>query len=217
MNTNWRQRLALCLLPMAVILFFVLKAGPEEKIQKGQARKIASTPMSKAKKPLTMKTVMALKKKNLRHDVLRNRIPQSVEESFEKDSSITLSRGHDFLKDVGAVPLKQYQQEMGEIIQKTEHLVFFRTQSGHSYMPVALSRNTNNLYPISNIVHVKKVSPSQKENLLAEGFKLYYYHERLQFLSLKGESGKVLDLYQDLVKKGLEVQLEVLKPGPEAH
>lgn len=217
MNTNWRQRLALCLLPLAVILFFVLKAGPQEKVIKGQARKIASMPVSKSKKPLTIKSVQALKKKNLRHEVLRNRIPQSVEESFDKDSAIKLSKGHDFLKDVGAVPLKSFRPEMGEVIQRTEHLVFFRTQSGHTFMPVALSRNTNNLYPISNIVHVKKVSPSQKQNLLSEGYQLYYYHERLQFLSLKGESGKVLDLYQDLLKKGLEVQLEVLKPGPEAH
>lgn len=217
MNMNWRQRLALCLLPMALILFFVLKAGPQEKVQKGQARKIASTAVSKIKKPLPVKTVLALKKKNLRHDVLRNRIPQSVEESFEKDSSIKLSKGHDFLKDVGAVPLKNYRPEMGEIIQKTEHLIFFRTHSGHAYMPVALSRNTNNLYPLSNIVHVKNISSSHKQELLGQGYQLYHYHERLRFLSLKGESGKIIDLYQDLVKKGLEVQLEVLKPGPEAH
>lgn len=217
MKIDWRQKLALCFLPFALILLFVLKEVPKDTNQKVQARKIASTPMSKVKKPLPFKSVLALKKKNLRHDVLRNRIPQSIEESFLKDESIKLTKGHEFLKDVGAVPLKNFRPEMGEVIQKTEHLVFFRAEVGHSYSPVALSRNTNTLYPIGNIIHIKNISPAAKESILAEGYQLHYYHQNLNFLSLKGESGKVLDLYQDLVKKGYLVQLEVLKPGHVAH
>lgn len=217
MKMNWRNRLSLCLLPLALVLFFVLKNSPQEKTQKIQARKIASTPISKLKKPLPPKAIQALKKKSLRHEDLRNRIPQSEEETFQKDGSIKLSKGYEFLKDVGAVSIKDFQSEMGEVIQRTDHLVYFRAGSGHPYIPVAISRHTNILAPISSIVHVKNISPVLRSTLLAEGYEQYYYHKHLKFLSLKGQSGKVLDLYTDLVQKGYEAQLEVLKPGPHAH
>ncbi len=146
-----------------------------------------------------------------------NRIPQSLENLFEKDTSIRLTKGHVFLKNVAAIPKENYQTSLGEEIYQDDFYVYFLTSENHSYIPVALMKSTNRPYPISSIIHVKNASEKLRRELLTQGLTEYYYNSSIKLLSLDSKSENVLEFYSNLAVQGYQVELEVLKPMPEAH
>ena len=216
---NWRHKLSLSFLPLFAILYFVMKERPNEVVKTpAPIRRIASFPQKQAaRKIISPRTIAALKGKAVAHSILRNRIPQSVEATFEKDTSVKVTRGYDLLKDVAAIAKDEFKPSMGEVIQENEHFVFFRAGENHQHVPAAISKSTNLLYPLSSVVHVRDVSPETRRALLNAGYKQYYYHAPLKLLSLQGGTGKTLALYQDLLKKGFKAELEVLKPPHQAN
>lgn len=210
---NWRKSITLSFLPLLVFLGFVLTNKKAEK--KVSIRTVASVPQKtklRAKKIVHPRVVAAFQGKKNQNSYLRNRIPQSVESTFEKDETVKLTRGYEFLKDVAAISSKEFKPEMGHVIQEHDGIVFFRANPGHPYSPVAISKTTNNLYPISSILHIKGATPALRSDVLAQGYKEYYYHAPLKFLSIKSDSAQVLRMYSELKEKGFQVQLEVLKP-----
>lgn len=217
MKMTWRQTLALCMLPLVVVLMLLLKNSPKESTPRAQARKIASFPIANKKPVFSPQVLKAIRGHNVVHKALRNRIPQSLEESFQKNTSVKITKGFELLTDVAAVQKKDYRKEMGEKISESDHFVYFKASPGHNHTLVAIARMSNLLYPVANVVHLRNATASIREELLAQGYRQYYYNPRLKFLTLKGEEGKVLSLYQELIGKGYKAQLEVLKPGPVKH
>lgn len=210
---NWRKSIIFSFLPLLVFLGFILTNKKDE--PKVTKRTVASVPQkqkTQMKKIVHPRVVAAFQGKVNQNSYLRNRIPQSVESTFEKDDMVKVTRGYEFLKDVAAIPSKEYKPEMGEVIQEHDGMVYFRASPGHPYSPVAISKTTNNLYPISSILHIKGATQALRTNVLAQGYKEYYYHAPLKFLSIKSESAQVLKMYSELKEKGFQVQLEVLKP-----
>ena len=145
-----------------------------------------------------------------------NRIPQSVENNFEKDASVKLTKGHVLLRNVAATPKENFQTSFGEEIYQDELYVYFLTTEGHSFIPVALMKSTNRPYPISSIIHVKNVTEKLRQELRSQGLTEYYYNSSIKLLSLDSKAENVLDFYNDLADKGYQVELEVLKPMPQA-
>lgn len=219
---NWRQGLSLCFIPLLAVMVLLVKDQHEEKAvteNPQPQRKIASSHRRQLpvyRKPTPARSVSALKNKNIPHHAYRNRIPQSVEESFEKNNTVKVSRGYEFLSDVAAVPLANFNPALGTIIHKDENFVFFRANPGHSFVPVAISKSTKTLYPISSVVHIRGATPEMRNGLINAGYEQYYYQPALKFLSIQSKSGQVMQLYEDLSKKGFNVQLEVLKPHHQA-
>lgn len=208
---NWRKTIAFSFIPLIAFLLFIRH---EEKPEpKRIHRTVASKDAPKKNKTLTPSVVASLQGKAPTHKFLRNRIPQSVEMTLQKDPDIHLTKGHEFLKDVAAIPKNQYRPDMGEVLQQNDHFVFFRTSEHHEYIPVAISKMTNTLYPISSVLHIKGATKDLRSSLLSQGFEEYYYHAPLKFLSIKSEAGQVMKVYSELEKQGYNVQLEVLKPG----
>lgn len=211
---NWRNTLTICFVPL-MVLTYIFTMSEENTDHTKPQRKIASAPHVQKvqdKKVISPRSIAAINGKKIRHMMLKNRIPQSIESTFEKDPEIKLTRGYEFLKDVAAVPVEHFNASMGEVIQRNEQFVFFRVNPGHGYVPVAISKSTNMLYPISSILHIKNVTPEMRAEILSQGYKQYYYHPPMKFLSIQSQAGQVVSLYQELLKKGHKVELEVLKP-----
>jgi hypothetical protein len=218
---SWRNKLSLCFIPLFIIFFFVIKDDETSMPThvKKMDRKIASTPKSPLKRKLIQdaQSIRTFHGKGITHSQLRNRMPQSVEATFAKDSSINVSRGYEYLKDVAAVPKDKFLPSMGEAISQDGHTVFFRASPGHSFTPVAIARNSNTLYPISSVLHIKSATAAIRTELLGKGYKEYYYHPALKFLSVETKSGEVMKVYNDLIGQGYQVELEVLKPGHQSN
>jgi hypothetical protein len=220
---KWRNTLSLCFFPLMILFFFMIKEREQISAPKVQTtqRKIASTPLKIShirKHHVNQKKAMhLLKGRALSHSILRNRIPQSVENTLVKDLTIELTKGHEFLKDVAAIAKDKYQPSMGEIISRNDEFIFFKAPEGNPYAPVAISQATNTFYPISTILHIKGVTPAVRDELMAQGHKEYYYHPPMKFLSLETRPGEVMKVYNDLRKQGHQVELEVLKPGHQTN
>lgn len=210
---NWRKTTILSFIPLIAFLLFIRWENKPEK-KAAPVRKIASKYSHNKKTPLTPSVVANIQGKSVSTDkFLRNRIPQSVESTLQKNPEVHLTRGHEFLKDVAAIPVKEYKPSMGEILQQNDHFVFFRAQEGHEFIPVAISKMTNTLYPISSVLHIRGATNALRTVLVSQGYEEYYFHAPLKFLSIKSEAGQVMRTYAELEKQGYQVQLEVLKPG----
>lgn len=218
---EWRKKLALSFVPLFCVMYFLL-SKEKEIINPAPTRKFASVPMpikspaTYAKKIVQHRTIAAFKGKLISHQIYKNRIPQSVESSFQKDKEVRMTRGFELLKDVAAIAKDQYKPSMGEIIQQNDNFIFFRAGENHNYIPVAMTKSTRLIYPISNILHIKGATPVLRKEVLAAGFTQYYYHAPLKFLSIESKSGGVLETYRDLSSRGYKVELEVLRPGHQS-
>lgn len=212
---NWRHKLSLCFIPLIAIMVILVKGQDEEIVPVTNERKIAShhtRNFPRYRKAVPQRSISALKNKKIAHQFYKDRIPASLEESFEKNNTVKVSRGYEFLTDVAAIPKDNFNPALGNIVHKDENFVFFRTNPGHIYVPVAISKSTKTLYPISSVLHIRGASETVRNQLVGQGYEQYYYQPALKFLSIQSKSGEVLKLYNDLSKKGYNVQLEVLKP-----
>lgn len=211
---NWRKSIILSFLPLLAFLGVMLRN--KETSHTPVKRQIASVKIEAGKKTqksesITRK-VSAFQQNGNQNEILRNRIPQSVKSSFTADKKIHLTRGYDFLTDVASVPKKDYRQAMGEELLEHSGFVFFRAEEGHGHYPVAISRTTSTLYPISSVLHIRGVTEDIRNTILAQGHEEYYYHAQLKLLSIKAESGQIMKTYSELREKGFNVELEVLRP-----
>ncbi len=217
---EWRKKLALSFLPLLCVMYFLLSKEKEVVSNPSVARNFASLPKNNrdnySKKIVHPRTIAAFSGKLVTHQVYKNRIPQSVESTLQKDRDIKLTKGFEYLKDVAAVAKEQYKPAMGEIIQQNEHFIFFRAGENHNYIPVAMTKSTRLIYPISNILHIKGANASVRQEVLNAGFTQYYYHAPLKFLSVESKTGGVLETYKDLANRGFKVELEVLRPGHQS-
>jgi hypothetical protein len=214
---NWRQTLSICFIPLIIIMVVLVKGQDEEIIPvNNQHRKIASSHnprlFPRHRKNVPARSISALRNGKITHQFFKDRIPASLEQSFEKNNGVNVSRGYEFLTDVAAIPKDNFNPALGTIIHKDENFVFFRANPGHSYVPVAISKSTKMLYPISSVVHIRGATQDMRNQLIGQGYQQYYYQPALKFLSIQSKSGEVLKLYNELSEKGLNVQLEVLKP-----
>lgn len=212
---NWRKSIAFSFLPLLAFLGFMLTGKKDETLTE-KNRVIASINIKKEEQHTFKASPIKNRSLNQRrfnqNDLLRNRIPQSVESGFLKDHSVKLTKGYEFLTNVGAVTKKQYNPDMGEIVAEAQGFVFFKTNSPDRYNPVAISKTTNKLYPLSQILHIRGVTADLRSSVLGQGLQEYYYHPPLKLLSVKTESGQLMQVYHELKKQGLNVELEVLKP-----
>lgn len=216
---NWRHKLSLCFIPLIIIMVILVKGQDEEIVPVNNKRTIAShntRNFPRYRKSVPQRSISALKNKKVPHQFYKNRIPASLEQSFEKDTEVKVSRGYELLTDVAAIPKENFNPALGTVIHKDEHFVFFRANPNHTFVPVAISKSTKMLYPISSVVHIRGASESMRNQLVGQGYEQYYYQPQLKFLSIQSKSGEVLKLYNDLTKKGYNVQLEVLKPQAQA-
>ncbi len=211
---NWRKSFYLSFIPLFAFLAFLLYEKPQGPERSG-VRTLASLPgqnRSKIRKKINPRVEAAVRGRKNQDPYLRNRIPQSVEVGLVRNPSVKVTKGHELLRDVAATPQKDYRPEMGEILKESDGMVYFRAPQDHRYTPVAISRRTGALFPVSQVLHVRGATPSVRESLLRQGYTQYYYQAPLKLLSVKSKSGQVLSAYNELAQKGLKVELEVLKP-----
>ncbi len=211
---NWRKSFYLSFIPLFLFLAFLLYEKPQGPESTG-LRTLASLPKQKrtvARKKIAPKVAAAVRGRGDQDPYLRNRIPQSVEVGLIRDTSVNVTKGHELLRDVAAIPRKDYRPELGEILKESDGMVYFRTQAEHRYTPVAISRRTGALFPVSQVLHVRGVTPVVRDSLLGQGYTQYYYQAPLKFLSIKSKDGHLISAYKDLVQKGYKVELEVLRP-----
>jgi hypothetical protein len=210
---KWQRWPILSFLPLFVFLFWITLEKGENVTAVKREPSSAGLSSKKERREVYRQLV---KDRKVQDQNLRNRIPQSVSRELKKDSTVAVTRGHELLMDVGAVPRSEYSPKMGELLQEQDGVVYFRTEPGHDYLPVARSKMSDKLYPVSNIVHIKKVTPELREKIRAEGYIEHFYHSHLGFLSIKTSPGEVLKVYSELKEMGLKVQLEVIGPRHQA-
>jgi hypothetical protein len=212
---DWNKKILLCFLPLLILGVFLLKPSEVEEARREPRtlkRSVAGiAPTTRARPRRAYRREDVLGRKSIPHHLYRNRVPQSVEESLERDPSIKVTKGYDFISGVKAIPHERFKADLGSVVQKNEHYTFYRSED-ESALPVAISKKTNSLYPISSVLHVKEATPSVRKVILSDGYEEYYYHAPLKYLSLKAKSSGVLKTYSDLKEKGYAVELEVMKP-----
>lgn len=215
--SDWRYKILVVFCPLLLLLYFYVSENKKAEVSHRTSRSIASstTPVKKAvvDSPKEQRRTIAQEQKLPKNNFLLNRIPQSIEETFEKNSNFKMTPGFELVENVAALPEDRFKPSLGSIVQKRDGMVYFRADPGHPYIPVALSRTTNMLYPISSILHVKKATQEIRKDLLKRGFKQYYYHPSLKLLSIESKSGHVIKTYQELLRDGYKVELEVLRPS----
>lgn len=214
---DWQKKIIIIFCPLLILVYFFVQENKKAEVNHRVTRTIASFPTAKTLLPQKKKIgrsrkIAAVQGRPKYPQLLRYRIPQSIKETFEKNENIKLTKGYDFLSNVAAISKDSFEPSLGSVIQRTEGLVFFRANPGHPFIPVAISRSTNMLYPISSVLHVKGATPVIRDNLLKQGYHQYYYHPPLKLLSLETKAGEVVKVYSDLKKQGFRVELEVLKP-----
>jgi hypothetical protein len=211
---NWRKSFYLSFIPLFAFLAFLLYEKPQGPDRTG-LRTLASLTTQKrttVRKKIAPRVAEAVRGRVAQDPYLRNRIPQSVEVSLVRDSSINVTKGYELLRDVGVVTVKDYRPEFGEILKESDGMVYFRTNYEHRHTPVAISRRTGSLFPVSQVLHLRGVTAVIRDSLLGQGYTQYYYQAPLKFLSIKSKNGHVLSAYNDLTQKGYKVELEVLRP-----
>ena len=151
------------------------------------------------------------------HALFAGRVPQSISDELVKIPDIRVSGGHQLLQDVGAIKTSLYDPSMGKVLSKNDAFTFFKTHEVNKFSPVVQDRETGSLRAVSNIVHIKDVTPEMREEILNSGAKEYYYQANLKFLSIQSSSAEILKTYSELSEQGHHVQLEAIKPGHESH
>jgi hypothetical protein len=215
---EWIKRLPLLFIPL-FILVYLFKDKDQIEITQSTTfvtREVASASKAISENPKKIEARPEIKKlvilpKN-QDSLLRDRTPQSLQSEYQHDPSIIVSKGNEFLTNVAAISKSDYSSKMGTIIHEANGLVFFKSEPDHNYIPVAKSRMTGALYPISSILHIKGVKPSLRDDILGQGYSEHYYQPRIQFLSIKSDPSNIMKAYSDLRQKGYNVQLEVLTP-----
>jgi hypothetical protein len=211
---KWLKKLPLFLIPLFGIFWFTKTEPPTSSsvAEISLGREIASVSKTVTDKKFIRPDTIIVSEPEKENLAPLDRTPQSLQSDFQEDPSIVVSKGNEFITNVGAITKEDYSPKMGPIIHEHMGLVFFKTESNHNYIPVALNRMTNALYPISSIIHLKGVNEALRNNILGQGYSEYYYQQRIQFLSIKSEPSNIMKDYSDLRQKGYDVQLEVLTP-----
>ncbi len=147
----------------------------------------------------------------------RKKIQRSFS-SIQQTSGIKVGKSYEVLNDVSSMLKKDFRPEMGKKISEDKQYIFFHpaSQNQPGY-PVAMNSSTRRLYPISPVLHVKGADLTLRDQLKAEGMKEFYFNERMKILSVEVSPSMVLAQYQNLLKRGLDVRLEVLKDPPRSR
>jgi hypothetical protein len=215
---EWIKRLPLLFVPVFILVYLLrdknqTEMSPSSTIVSRQVASASKLIIKKTKKTETRSEIkkLVILPKN-QDSLLRDRTPQSLQSEYQHDPSIIVSKGNDFLTNVAAISKSSYTSKMGTIIHEANGLVFFKSEPDHNFIPVAQSRMTRALYPISSVLHIKGVNPSLRDDILGQGYSEHYYQPRIQFLSIRSDPSNIMKAYSDLRQKGYNVQLEVLTP-----
>ncbi len=212
---KWLKRLPIFFIPLFGVLWFIngKPSAPVPTAAISIKREMASVTKTMTEKKLKQVASSRDTTSEIQNsEPPQDRTPQSLQSEFIPDPSIVVSKDNEFISNVGAIKKEDYSSKMGPIIHEHMGLVFFKTESDHPYIPVAVNRMTNALYPISSIIHLKGINESLRNNILGQGYSEHYYQPRIRFLSIKSEPSNIMKDYSDLRQKGYDVQLEVLTP-----
>lgn len=142
--------------------------------------------------------------------------PPKIEVSYG-ETPLKIGKSYLLVEDMLAVPKSQYQPHMGTKITENNQFVFFKPGASiPEAWPVARDQSSERFFPISHVLHVKGVDAALREELRGFGLNEFYYHSRLKFISLEATPSTVLTHYQELLSKGHDAQLEVLKDPHQA-
>lgn len=170
-------------------------------------KKQLATKMVKEQKKVIRTPAQMVQKPTLGHPPLSRSL-----EKWPKDETVQGPKGFTILKGISALPKEQYRSQIGDKLHEDRFFVYFRPSSEQEEAwPVAYHPGTKGFYPVSHILHLKKIDSTEREALLSEGLNEYYYHSRMQLFSVETTPGTVLAQYRDLKSRGFEVTLEVLK------
>lgn len=154
-----------------------------------------------------------------------SRGPASVRPFSRKDigqlvvpeMSVKLPRGNLLAENIGAIPLSSWKPGMSPILYDDGVYGYIEKKSGDKTIPVAYNPALKNVYPISSVIHIRRVNEELRQELKESGLQEYIYFKRIQKLSVKSTPDQVIKQYQELEKRGLDVKLEVLQMRPVAH
>lgn len=137
--------------------------------------------------------------------------PRKVKVSFG-ESPIKIGNSFTVVENMAGVPKASYLPSMGKKLAENNHFIFFRPNHPDAdAWPVAQDTSSERFFPVSHILHIKGVDTELRENLKSEGLLEFYYHPRLKLLSVEASPSTVLKSYQDLLSRGYDARLEVLK------
>jgi hypothetical protein len=150
----------------------------------------------------------------LRGPASLSRGPGPLPFDVENEKSLAAGKNIKLMLDISVIDKKKYRPELGKKILDDQHFTFFRSPVTHNETwPVAYDSSRRRLFPVSHILHIKGVDEKERVQFRAEGMTEYYYHARIQYLSLQSTPTQVVKDYQILKERGFDVRLEVLKEG----
>lgn len=143
--------------------------------------------------------------------------PSRALSSLSKPGHIKVGKSFEVLTGVYGLKKELFKPHMGHKVSEDQHFIYYQSDVmvPEAY-PVALNSGSQKIYPLSPILHVKGADEVLRAQLKAEGMSEFYYHPRMKLLSVQSSPSLVLSQYQALLKRGLDVRLEVLKEVPKS-
>ncbi len=140
--------------------------------------------------------------------------PEPLAFEVEKEKLLRVSKNWSLILDISVMDKKKYRPEFGKKLLEDKYFIFFRSPVNQKdAWPVAYDPSRQRLYPVSHILHIKGVDESERLQFRAEGMSEYYYHARMQYLSVQSTPRQVVKDYEILKERGFDVRMEVLKEG----
>lgn len=189
---------------MKVVIDFETK-DKKEVIKLGPATTISKTPASKVDEPsqaVSRTPAQAATKRQIR---LQPHFDSSL---FEFDYSFT-SHVH-ILRNIYAIPQKEYLPSMGTIISADARHHFVQTMKENSDRPVVYDSSSQRIYPLSYLIRISETTEAMREELQARGFKENLYMPEVGLIYLEANKNNYTDIFDALKDQGYQPEYQLL-------
>lgn len=216
------KRRILILIAFAVIAYYWKISNQQIRLRKELT--IPDAPLSESSPPKTDISLVQTQTKT-ENNAIQNKKTHSKPiipiDKFSKQKSIrtfegtphpALPRNFQIAKGVYSISDKNYRKSMGEIIEKKNGNIFFKTEN---YMPefanVVVDNKNGRIYSLSSVIKVTNVNEDLRRELLSNGYEEQYYHEYLKVMYIQSSHEELFKIYNELKELQFSPEIEILR------
>lgn len=142
--------------------------------------------------------------------------PQFDSSTLDFDYSITADVH--ILRNIHAIPQKEYHPSMGKILSTdTRHHFVHTTKENLEQRPAVYDSSTKKILPLSYLIKISEVTEGVREELLARGFKENLYMPEIGLLYLEASKNNYTDIFESLKNQGYRPEYQLLNRDQVGH
>lgn len=122
------------------------------------------------------------------------------------------------LKNIYAVPQKNYQPSMGDIISGDgRHHFVHTTKENSEQRPAVYDSSSKKIHPLSYLIKISEATSGIREEILARGFKENLYMPEVGLLYLEASKSNYSDIFESLKDQGYRPEYQLLNRDQVGH